>query len=80
MGMHQRTDYNKYLIKIEKDASKINPKGGFMHYGLIKNDYLIIKGSIPGTANRPIILTDPVRPNKKILSYEIVEINRDSKQ
>ena len=80
MGMHQRTDYNRFLIKIEKDVAKVNPKGGFMHYGLVKNDYLIIKGSIPGTANRPIILTDPVRPNKKILSYEILEINKDSKQ
>ena len=28
MGMHQRTDYNRFLIKIEKDATKVNPKGG----------------------------------------------------
>lgn len=28
--------------------------GGFPHYGVVKNDYLMLKGSIPGTKKRVI--------------------------
>lgn len=27
----------------------INPMGGFPHYGLVKNDFLILKGCVAGT-------------------------------
>jgi large subunit ribosomal protein L3e len=37
----------------EKD---ITPMGGFPHYGVVKDDYLMIKGGIPGTKKRPITL------------------------
>ena len=51
-GFHQRTEYNKRILIIsnsEKDSDfKINPKGGFEHYGMVKNDYIIVKGSVPG--------------------------------
>lgn len=30
--------------------------GGFPHYGIIKNDFLILKGSVPGTKKRVITL------------------------
>jgi hypothetical protein len=30
--------------------------GGFPHYGIVKNDYLMLKGSIPGTKKRIITL------------------------
>ncbi len=30
--------------------------GGFPHYGIVKNDYLMLKGSIPGTKKRVITL------------------------
>ena len=30
--------------------------GGFPHYGIVKNDFLILKGSIPGTKKRVITL------------------------
>lgn len=30
--------------------------GGFPHYGIIKNDYLMLKGSIPGTKKRVITI------------------------
>jgi large subunit ribosomal protein L3e len=30
--------------------------GGFPHYGVVKNDFLILKGSVPGTKKRVITL------------------------
>ena len=30
--------------------------GGFPHYGIVKNDFLILKGCIPGTKKRVITL------------------------
>lgn len=82
MGYHLRTDYNKLIIKISDKPSEINPKGGFLHYGLIKNDYILLKGSIPGPVKRAITLTEPIRPNKKISlqQYETTYTSLESKQ
>jgi hypothetical protein len=30
--------------------------GGFPHYGIVKNDYLMLKGGIPGTKKRVITI------------------------
>jgi len=82
MGYHTRTEYNKWVIKIGNDPKEINPKGGFLHYGLVKNDYMLVKGSISGPVKRVIRLTEPIRPNKKILNQapEIKYVNLESKQ
>ena len=45
---------------VNKDF-KINHDGGFKHFGIINGDYIIIKGSIPGTYNRLIKLRYPLR-------------------
>lgn len=62
MGFHQRIEYNKYLIKIETDPAKVNQKGGFVHYGIIKNPALLVKGSLPGPAKRLVMFTNASRP------------------
>jgi large subunit ribosomal protein L3 len=59
MGFQQRVDRNKQIIKIDDDPTKINPVGGFMRYGFIKNQYLLIKGSVGGAHKRLITLTLP---------------------
>ncbi|KAE9392457.1 ribosomal protein L3 [Gymnopus androsaceus JB14] len=42
----------------ESDVTKkqITPMGGFPHYGIVKNDFLILKGSIPGTKKRVVTI------------------------
>ncbi|MBI2499278.1 50S ribosomal protein L3 [Candidatus Woesearchaeota archaeon] len=79
MGYHQRTEYNKQNLLIDSDPKKINPKSGFLHYGLVKNQYIMLKGSIPGPAKRTIILT-PATRSKSQHQLEIKSINLDSKQ
>jgi len=82
MGFHQRTDYNKIILKISDKTEEINAKGGFIRYGVIKNKYLLVKGSISGPPKRLIKITMAVRPNKKIFTHApaIVYISQEAKQ
>ncbi len=66
MGLNTRTEYNKLLVKISNNLNEINPKSGFNNYGIIKNDYVLIKGSIPGSKKRLIVMTYPLRTKKLI--------------
>jgi large subunit ribosomal protein L3 len=65
MGYHQRTEYNKRILKIGKDGKDITVKGGYIRYGQLKGPYILIEGSIPGTEKRPIRLRHPARPPKE---------------
>ena len=65
MGYHLRTEYNKQIIKISQEGQEVTPKGGIKSYGLIKNSYLLLKGSIPGSRKRAVVLTQPIRPNSR---------------
>jgi large subunit ribosomal protein L3 len=78
-GFHQRTEYNKRILVIsnsEKDNDfKINPEGGFEHFGMIKNDYIIVKGSVPGVPKRLVKMRFPIRTvGKKIVEPKVVEV------
>jgi len=81
MGYHQRTEFNKRILKIGS-GEDINPKGGFLSYGVIKGDYVLIQGSVPGTRKRLIRLRPAIRPPKKIPEGkpQINYISLDSKQ
>ena len=78
MGYHKRTEYNKKILKIgdAMEVDEINPDGGFIKYGLVKNDYILVKGSVPGPSKRLIILRKPVRANGK--SNDAPQINHIS--
>jgi len=61
----------------------ITPRGGFLNYGVVSTDYILIHGSIPGPAKRLVKLRDPVRAQfRERLAEppEIVFISRESKQ
>ena len=66
MGYHQRTEYNKLILKIGNKPTEVNPKAGFKHYGNVKSDYLIVKGSIAGASKREITLLHAIRPTKRM--------------
>jgi len=65
-GYHHRTEINKKIFKIGKNgeaktefdltAKGISPMGGFPSYGIVKQDYLMLKGSCPGVRKRVITL------------------------
>ncbi|EZQ03863.1 MULTISPECIES: 50S ribosomal protein L3 [Acidianus] len=62
MGFHRRTEHNKRILKISSNSSEINPAGGFVGYGLVKNTYMLIQGSTIGHKKRPLFLRYPIRP------------------
>lgn len=68
-GYHHRTSINHKVYRIGKAGDEasgatdydrtvktINPLGGFVRYGLVNNDFVLLKGSIPGTKKRVITL------------------------
>ena len=81
MGYHQRTEYNKRVLKVGKNPDEINPKGGFLHYGLVRNDYVLFHGAIPGPTKRLVRLRDPIRlKGDPVTTVELTYISTQSKQ
>ncbi len=90
MGYHQRTEYNKRIIKFvdfveeggeKKLAMDITPDGGFLHYGEVRNPYVLVHGSVPGPAKRLVKFRDPIRQVlDDVDSIEITHVSRASKQ
>jgi large subunit ribosomal protein L3 len=78
-GFHQRTEYNKRILIMsdtEKDGQKsINPSGGFKHFGLVKGEYIVVRGSVPGVAQRLVRMRQPIRNvPKKVLEPKVLEV------
>ncbi|HXV51474.1 MAG TPA: 50S ribosomal protein L3 [Nitrosopumilaceae archaeon] len=77
-GFHQRVEYNKRIMimgNTEKSEFKINPSGGFKHFGEVNGDYVIVKGSVPGTYNRLIKFRSQIRKiPSKVLKPNILEV------
>jgi len=82
MGYHQRTEYNKRILKIGKDGKEVTPKGGFLRYGLVRGSYIILAGSIAGTEKRPIRLRFPARPPRNVAEEppQITQVSLESPQ
>ncbi len=80
MGFNNRTEYNKQIIKISEKGEEINPKGGFIKYGLVKGDYILIKGSVPGPKKRFIRIRSSIRTKQEIPAPEITYVNLLSQQ
>lgn len=79
-GYHLRTEYNKWLVKIGNKSEEINVKGGFINYGIVKNQYILIKGSVSGNEKRLIRLTDATRPKRQLEAPQIAYTSLESKQ
>ncbi|MCD6279273.1 50S ribosomal protein L3 [Candidatus Micrarchaeota archaeon] len=78
MGYHKRTEYNKWLMKIGTKEDSITPKGGISHYGTVENDYILIKGSVPGTKKRMIRIRKSIRAPAVLSQPKITYISKES--
>lgn len=88
MGFHHRTEMNKKVYRVGKkneDSHKgstefdvtdkdITPMGGFPHYGVVNEDFLMIKGAIPGTKKRVITLRHTLFPSTKRSALEEIKL------
>jgi len=86
-GYHHRTSVNHKIYRIgsgtdegnaatEFDVSKkaITPLGGFVRYGEVKNDFVMIKGSCPGVKKRVMTLRKSMFIHTSRRSLEKVEL------
>jgi len=82
IGFTNRVEYHKRIMKISENGDEINPKGGFIRYGLINNDYLILMGSVPGPQKRLIRLRETIRPILRFTDNvpELTYISKQSRQ
>ena len=82
MGYNYRTELNKRVLKVgtDRDAATVNTKGGFINYGVVKNDFIILDGSIPGPAKRLIRLRKSIRTTAPKREPQINYISTASKQ
>jgi large subunit ribosomal protein L3e len=61
------TDYDPAI-------KNITPMGGFPHYGEVRNDYLMIKGSCLGTKKRVLTLRKSLFPHTKKRDLEKIDL------
>ena len=87
-GYHHRTEINKKIYRVgkegesshkattEHDATEkdITPMGGFPHYGIVKNDYLMIKGGIGGPRKRLVTLRQSLFKQTNRMAQEEIAI------
>lgn len=87
-GYHHRTEMNKKIYRIGKAGDKnsastptdltvksITPLGGFPHYGVVTNDWLLLKGGIVGPKKRVVTLRKSMRPNTSIVAREEINLS-----
>lgn len=79
MGYHRRTDGNKRVLKVGTDSKEISPAGGFLHYGVLKTEFILVKGSVPGPAKRMVLLRKSM-DEQAIKKPQLRSINLESKQ
>lgn len=73
-GYNRRTELNKRILTIQEDPDEVNPEGGFKNYGEVQQEYVIVKGSVPGPAKRLIMFRPAVRHNGYPENPEITHI------
>jgi large subunit ribosomal protein L3 len=82
VGYHQRTEYNKRVLKIGESGEEITPAGGFLHYGKVNNQYILLHGSVPGPTKRLVRFRDAARytVGVSVESPDMTYISTESKQ
>ena len=72
--MFTRAIYNNKIIAIGK-PNELN-LNGLTNYGDVKENYLLLRGSVQGPQKRQMLLTFPLRANKKQLkkNFEFLEL------
>ncbi|KAL0365094.1 UNVERIFIED_CONTAM: 60S ribosomal protein L3-2 [Sesamum angustifolium] len=87
-GYHHRTEMNKKVYKLGKAGNEehtastefdrtekdITPMGGFPHYGVVKDDYLMIKGCCVGPKKRVVTLRQTLLNQTSRVALEEIKL------
>jgi len=80
MGYNQRTDINKRILKLGVKGEEVTPSGGFMRYGPVKGDYVLLAGSIPGPSKRLVHIRRAVKGPTQVSPPSVTSISTVSQQ
>lgn len=91
LGFHHRTEVNKRIYRVGKAASEenkanaatdydltekhITPMGGFVRYGEVNNDFIMIKGCCVGLRKRQLLLRKSMHTVTKSKLTEPIHLN-----
>ncbi|KAI3942051.1 hypothetical protein MKW92_001767 [Papaver armeniacum] len=87
-GYHHRTEMNKKIYRLGKVGQEshtaltefdrtekdITPMGGFPHYGIVNEDYLLIKGCCVGPKKRVVTLRQSLLKQTSRLAMEEIKL------
>jgi len=86
-GYHHRTEVNKKIYRIGKHddpkngstvsdltEKRITPMGGFPHFGVVNEDFLMLKGCTVGTKKRVLTLRKTLMPQTRRSALEQVSM------
>jgi len=89
LGYHHRTELNKKVYRVakgERSGAKnngstmsditdknITPMGGFPHYGIVRDDFIMIRGCCVGPKKKVVMLRQSLTP--QITRSALEEIN-----
>jgi len=86
-GYHHRTEVNKKIYRIgegkdPKNAStetdltekRITPMGGFPHYGVVNEDFVMLKGCVAGVKKRVLTLRKSLQPQTSRNALEKIKL------
>ncbi|KAG2663068.1 hypothetical protein I3760_16G009700 [Carya illinoinensis] len=87
-GYHHRTEMNKKIYKLgkagleshtavtefDRTEKDITPMGGFPHYGIVKDDYIMIKGCCVGPKKRVVTLRQSLLKQTSRLALEEIKL------
>ncbi|KAL0454481.1 UNVERIFIED_CONTAM: 60S ribosomal protein L3-2 [Sesamum latifolium] len=87
-GYHHRTEMNKKIYKLgkagleshsamtefDRTEKDITPMGGFPHYGVVKDDYLLIKGCCVGPKKRVVTLRQSLLNQTSRVALEEIKL------
>ena len=67
---------NRILAIGNAQHSPVTPSGGFPHFGEVRGEFILLRGSVPGPNKRLVDLRLPLYPRKqKVQAPKIVELN-----
>jgi large subunit ribosomal protein L3e len=86
-GYFHRTEMNKKVYRIGKAGDEkscmtaadlteksITPMGGFVHYGTVSNDWIMLKGAVVGVKKRPLVLRKSLMNHSTRKHLEKIEL------
>ncbi|KAJ3678046.1 hypothetical protein LUZ60_001849 [Juncus effusus] len=87
-GYHHRTEMNKKVYRVgvkgeeshtavtdfDRTEKDVTPMGGFPHYGIVKEDYLMIKGCCVGPKKRVLTLRQSLIKQTSRSAMEVINL------